>query len=151
MNPAGCWNRPVYIGGQIQCSPGDNQVLNYDWLLGLEAVDAAGAGRFGNASLGHASLTRVTGWFQADFQSAWNDVHDASPFSCGALSFLGACGALPGVGDSLCRDLLREEGSPVCCDLLGKEGSPVCRDLLREWEWYRGPNLDTSPTEVGPQ
>ena len=114
-------------------------------------MGAAGAGRSGDASLGHASLTWVSGWFQADFQSAWNAAHDASPFSSRPLSFLGACGALPGAGDSLCRDLLKGEGSPVCCDLLGEEGSPGCRDLLREREWCHGPSLDTSPTEIGPQ
>ena len=116
------------MGGQIQGGPGDKRVLIYDWLLGWEAVDAEGAGRSGDASVGHASLTWVTGWFQADFQSAWNDVHDASLFFCGALSFLGACGVLQGAGDSLCRDLLKEEGSPVC------------HDLLREGERYRGHN-----------
>ena len=60
------------------------------------------------------------------------------------------CDLLGKEGSPVCCDLLGKEGSPVCHDLLGKEGSPVCRDLLREGEWYHGPNLDTSPTEVGP-
>ena len=56
----GCWNWPAYIRSQIQGGPGDNCVPNYDWLLGREAVDAVAAGRSGDASPGHSSLTRVT-------------------------------------------------------------------------------------------
>ena len=58
MNPAGCWVWPVYIPVEIQRGPGDNCSSNYDWLLDWEAVDAVGAGRSGDASRGHASLTR---------------------------------------------------------------------------------------------
>ena len=43
-------------------------MLNYDWLLSGEAVDAVGAGRSGDASLGYSSRGWVTGWFQAGFQ-----------------------------------------------------------------------------------
>ena len=41
-------------------------MLNYDWLLSGEAVDAVGAGRIGDASLKHSSRDWVTGWFQAN-------------------------------------------------------------------------------------
>ena len=40
-------------------------MLNYDWLLGGEAVDAADAGEAGDASLGYSSRIWVAGWFQA--------------------------------------------------------------------------------------
>ena len=43
-------------------------MLNYDWLLGGEAVDAADAGEAGDASLGYSSCIWVAGWFQARFQ-----------------------------------------------------------------------------------
>ena len=39
-------------------------MLNYDWLLSGEAVDAVEAG---DASLRHSSSTWVAGWFQAHF------------------------------------------------------------------------------------
>ena len=42
-------------------------MLNYDWLLGGEAVDAADAGEAGDASLGYFSRIWVAGWFQACF------------------------------------------------------------------------------------
>ena len=43
-------------------------MLNYDWLLSGEAVDAVGTGRSGDASLGYSSLGWAIGWFQAGFQ-----------------------------------------------------------------------------------
>ena len=49
-------------------------------------MDAVGARRSGDASPGHASLTRLTHLFQADFQSPWAVIYDwsltqaASPF-----------------------------------------------------------------------
>ena len=61
LNSAGCWIWPVYIPAEIQGGLGDKRSSNYDWLLDWEAVDAVGAGRSGDASLGHASLTRATG------------------------------------------------------------------------------------------
>ena len=45
----------VYIAGQVQPGPGDQAVLNYDWPLGREAVDAAGVREGGDASPGHSS------------------------------------------------------------------------------------------------
>ena len=44
-------------------------MLNYDWLLSGEAVDAVGTGKVGDASLKHSSWGWATGWFQASFQS----------------------------------------------------------------------------------
>ena len=59
------WGRPVYIASRVQRGPGDQAVLNYDWLLGGEAMDAADAGEAGDASLGYSSRIWVAGWFQA--------------------------------------------------------------------------------------
>ena len=42
-------------------------MLNCDWLLGREAVDAAGAREAGDASLGYSLRIWVAGWFQARF------------------------------------------------------------------------------------
>ena len=44
-------------------------MLNYDWVLSGEAVDAVDAGRVGYASLKHSSQGWVTGWFQASFHA----------------------------------------------------------------------------------
>ena len=40
-------------------------MLNCDWLLSGQAVDAAEAGEAGDASLKHSSSIWVAGWFQA--------------------------------------------------------------------------------------
>ena len=48
-------------------------MLNYDWLLSGEAVDAVGAGRSGDASLGYSSWGWVTGWFQAGQSQSYTD------------------------------------------------------------------------------
>ena len=61
-------------------------MLNYDWLLSGEAVDAAEAGKAGDASLKHSSQGWVTGWFQAGFQMCLDD--DALSSSYG-VSFFG--------------------------------------------------------------
>ena len=80
-------------------------MLNCDWLLSGEAVDAAEAGEAGDASLGHSSRIWVAGWFQARFQLCPDD-DDAPSSSCG-VSFCGeACGVLLGEGDFLCRYFL---------------------------------------------
>ena len=81
-------------------------MLNYDWLLSGEAVDAVGAGRVGDASLKHSSRGGVTGWFQAGFQMCLG-VDDDLSFSCRVSFSLGACKVLLGKGDSPCRDLLK--------------------------------------------
>ena len=86
-------------------------MLNYDCLLSGEAVDAVGAGRSGDASLGYSSRGWATGWFQAVFQLCLNvDDDDALSVSCGVSSSWGVCWVLLGEGGSPCHDLLREEG-----------------------------------------
>ena len=40
-------------------------------------MDAVAAGRSGDVSLGYSSLNWATGWFQASFQSGWDDDADA--------------------------------------------------------------------------
>ena len=85
-------------------------MLNYDWLLSGEAVDAAGVGKAGDASLKRSLRGWVTGWFQAGFQMCLDDGDTLSSFYRVSFS-LGACGVL-----------LPEEGLP-CCDLLEGWGS----------------------------
>ena len=80
-------------------------MLNCDWLLSGEAVDAVGTGRVGDASLKHSSWGWVTGWFQAGFQMCL-DVDDVSSFFFGVSFSLGACGVLLWEGGFPCRDLL---------------------------------------------
>ena len=81
-------------------------MLNYDWLLSGETVDAVGAGRSGDASLKHSSRGWVTGWFQAGFQLCLY-ADGALFFSCGVSFSWGSCGVPLGEGDSPCRDLLK--------------------------------------------
>ena len=77
-------------------------MLNYDWLLGGEAVDAAEAGEAGDASLGYSSRIWVAGWFQARFQLRPDD--DDAPSSGYGVLFCGeACGVLLRKRDSLCH------------------------------------------------
>ena len=68
-------------------------MLNYDWLLSGEAVDAAEAGEAGDASLKHSSSIWVAGWFQARFQMRLDD-EDVLSFSYGNSFFKEACGVL---------------------------------------------------------
>ena len=80
-------------------------MLNYDWLLGGEAVDAAEAGEAGDASLGYSSCIWVAGWFEASFQLRPDD--DDAPSSVYGVLFCGeACGVLLREGDSLCHYFL---------------------------------------------
>ena len=80
-------------------------MLNCDWLLSGEAVDAAEAGEAGDASLKHSSCIWVAGWFQARFQLCPDD--DDAPSSSCRVSFCGeVCKVLLGDGDFLCRDFL---------------------------------------------
>ena len=75
-------------------------MVNYDWLLSGEAVDAVGAGRVGDASLKHSSRGWVTGWFQVSFQMHLDA--DDVPSSFYGVSFsLGACGVLLAEGGFL--------------------------------------------------
>ena len=75
-------------------------MLNCDWLLGGEAVDAADAGEAGDASLGYSSRIWVAGWFQVRFQLRPDD--DDAPSSVYGVSFSGeACGVLLREVDSL--------------------------------------------------
>ena len=68
-------------------------MLNYDWLLSGEAVDAAEAGEAVDATLKHSSRIWVTGWFQAGFQMCLDDDDALSTFY--EVSFFWeACGAL---------------------------------------------------------
>ena len=115
-------------------------------------MDAVGARRSGDASPGHASLTRLTRLFQADLQPPWKANYDwllaqtaspfqlpwkanydwllaqtASPFFFTAATSLEACGACPGAAYSLCRWF-------GCRDLLKTKGKLGRRDLLREGE-----------------
>ena len=77
-------------------------MLNYDWLLGGEAVDTADAGEAGDASLGYFSRIWVAGWFQARFQLRPDD--DDAPSSVYGVLFCGdACEVLLREGDSLCH------------------------------------------------
>ena len=85
-------------------------MLNYDWLLSGEAVDAAETGNAGDASLKHSSRGWVTGWFQAGFQMCLDDDDALSSFY-GVSFFLGACEVLLPEGGFLCRDLLEGWGS----------------------------------------
>ena len=57
--PCWCWAVPVYIAGQVQPGPGDQAVLNYDWQLGREAVDAAGGEML---RMLHWGTPRASGW-----------------------------------------------------------------------------------------
>ena len=66
-------------------------MLNYDWLLSGEAVDAVGVGKAVDASLKHSSRSWVIGWFQASFQMCLGADDVPSSFF-GVSSFLGACG-----------------------------------------------------------
>ena len=59
-------------------------MLNCDWLLSGEAVDAAEAGEAGDASLGYSSPIWVAGWFQVHFQLCPDD--DDAPSSSSAGS-----------------------------------------------------------------
>ena len=68
-------------------------MLNCDWLLSGEAVDAAEAGEAGDASLKCSS--RI-----------WVDDDDAPSSSCGVSFCREACGVLLGEGDSLCHYFL---------------------------------------------
>ena len=84
-------------------------MLNCDWLLSGEAVDAAEAGEAGDASLKHSSSIWVAGWFQARFQMRLDD--DDVPSSSYGASFFGeACGVLLEEGGFPCRDLLEGWG-----------------------------------------
>ena len=74
-------------------------MLNCDWLLGGEAVDATDAGEAGDASLGYSSCIWVAGWFQAHFQLLSDDDDNLS--SVYGVSFCReACGVLLREGDS---------------------------------------------------
>ena len=83
-------------------------MLNCDWLLSGEAVDAAKAGEAGNASLGYSLCIWVAGWFQARFQLRPDDDDDddAPSTACGVLFCGEVCGVLLGEGDSLCHYFL---------------------------------------------
>ena len=72
-------------------------MLNCDWLLGQEAVDAAGVRDAGDASLGYSSHIWVAGWFQAHFQLRPDDDDDAPSSVYGVLF----CGVLLREGDFL--------------------------------------------------
>ena len=75
-------------------------MLNHDWLLGGEAVEAAKAGEAGDALLGYSSRIWVAGWFQVRFQLCPED--DDAPSSVYGVLFCGeACGVLLREGDSL--------------------------------------------------
>ena len=96
-------------------------------------MDTVRAGRSGDASPGHASLTRVTCLFQAGFQSPWKANYDwllaqtASPSFSAAVISVEACGARPGAAYFLCCGF-------GCCDLLKEKGKLGRRDFLREGE-----------------
>ena len=84
-------------------------MLNCDWLLSWEAVDAAEAGEAWDASLKHSSSIWVAGWFQARFQMRPDD--DDAPSSSYGSSFFGeACGVLLGEGGFPCLDFLEGWG-----------------------------------------
>ena len=75
-------------------------MLNCDWLLGQEVVDAVGARDAGDASLGYSLCIWVADWFQARFQLRPDDDDDAS--SAYKVSFCReACGVLLREGDFL--------------------------------------------------
>ena len=80
-------------------------MLNCDWLLSGEAVDAVGAERVGDASLKHSLRGWVTAWFQASFQMHL-DADDVPSFFCGGSFSLGACGVLLREGGFPCHNLL---------------------------------------------
>ena len=84
-------------------------MLNYDWLLSGEAMDAAEAGEAGDASLKHSSSIWVLGWFQESFQMRLDDDNVLSS-SYGASFFWGACEILLQEGGFSCRDLLEGWG-----------------------------------------
>ena len=86
--PCRCWARPVYIAGRLQPGPGDHTVLNYDWPLGREAVDSAGAREAGDASTGYSSHIWVADWIQARFQLLPDDDDDDASVASG-VSFCG--------------------------------------------------------------
>ena len=67
LNPAGCLAGLVYIHPGIQGGPGQIGFPNCDWSTIWDAVDAVGARRSEDASLGYSCLTC---WFQADFLEA---------------------------------------------------------------------------------
>ena len=81
-------------------------MLNCDWLLSREAVDAVEAG---TASLTHSSSIWVAGWFQACFQVRLDDDDAPSP-SYGASFFGEACRVLLEEGGFPCRDFLEGWG-----------------------------------------
>ena len=75
-------------------------MLNYDWLLGGEALDAAVPEEAGDASLRYSSCIWVAGWVQSLFQLRPDD--DDAPSSVYGVSFCGeACRVLLREGDSL--------------------------------------------------
>ena len=100
----------MYIGGQVQPGPGDSAVLNCDWVLSGEAVDAVGAGKSGDASLEYSSQGWATSWFQLCLDV---DGDDAPSVSCGVSSSWGVYWVLLWEGGSPCCDLLKEEGSLI--------------------------------------
>ena len=67
--------------------------MNYDWLLGREAVDAAGVREAGDASPGYYSLIWVADWIQARFQLRPGDDDDDASVVSGVLF----CGEAYGV------------------------------------------------------
>ena len=81
-------------------------MLNCDWLLGGEAVDAADAGEAGDASLGYSLHIWVAGWFQARFQLHQDDDDDAPSSVYGVTFCVEACGVLLREGDSLYHHFL---------------------------------------------
>ena len=81
-------------------------MLNCDWLLSGEAVDAAEAGDAGDASLKHSLSIWVAGWFQARFQTMMMLL----PLPTGPHFFGETCGALLGEGGFPCRDFLEGWG-----------------------------------------
>ena len=80
-------------------------MLNCDWLLGGEAVDAADVGDAGDASLGYSSRIWVADWFPARFHLRPDD--DDSPSSVyGVLFCVEACVVLLREGDSIYHHFL---------------------------------------------
>ena len=89
----------VYIAGRVQPGLGDQAVLNYDWPLGREAVDAAGGREAGDASPGYSSHIWVADWIQARFQLRPGDDDDDASVVSGVLFCREAYGALLREGD----------------------------------------------------
>ena len=65
-------------------------------------MDAVGAGRSGDASLGYSLRGWATVWFQGGFQLELDADDDAFLVFCGASSSWGACGVLLGEVGSPC-------------------------------------------------